>query len=267
MQENCHKIKFKKNILLFMLIALLLFTALACKRGPEKFSHPLELVALLHEDTKKVDEVPIFTCDIRIPQIKESQKQEYLVKINDFYMEMFNHTVEVECKESANETEAIYLEYLEEMANSNEDYVFAPSPYSLDTDFTVNYNDRGYLSISIMESYYWGGAHPISFVESQNFDINTSQMLTLGKLFKQDEASALDLVLDIIAQQIKEIGIEELYLFDDVFDYLRESFYEEDFYIDGQDLVLYFQNYAIAPYAAGFPEFRIPLEELPYFNK
>lgn len=267
MQERASLVKSKNIVFLITLILILLFTGTACKRGPEKAAKPLELVALLHQDSKKVEEVTVFTCDIRIPQIKETNKTEYLVKINDFYMDRFNQVVEIECKEAANETLTIYLDYLEGLENSSGDYSFGIAPYSIDKDFHVNYNDKGFLSLSIMESYYWGGAHPISFIDSQTFDINAGQMLTLGKLFKTDEASALNLILNKISQQIIEAGTEELYLFDEALEILHESFYEEDFFIDGQDLVLYFQSYAIAPYSSGFPEFRIPLEELPYFNK
>ena len=221
-------------------------------------------MALLHEESINYEnEGPeIYLCEIRIPQIKDPKNHESLIKINDFYMERFNHAAEVECREGMLQAEEDYLDHIESLG---EEYMYLP--YSLTEDYFVNYNDQGFLSISLMDSYYWGGAHGLSFLESHTFDVNLGQCLTLGKLFKMSEEEAIRFALDIMTEKVLAQGPEIEYLYENALDYLEESFYEQDFYIDGQDLVFYFQSYAIAPYASGFPEFRIPLEEVPYFVK
>ena len=46
--------------------------------------------------------------------------------------------------------------------------------------------------------------------------------------------------------------------FEDYSQLLRNNFHAENFYITPAGLVIYYQQYDIAPYASGIPEFVIP---------
>ncbi len=251
----------KKSKLVFFLIiaSLSFFTFSGCDRGPKKITEPLNIISINHDDVVKKEESVLIEYTIKYPQIKESGNHAGLIKINEYYKEQFNEMTEKDCQESKRMAEEDYQQAMEA------GYDFRN--HALGNSFEVTYNNNGLLSINNIEYRYWGGVHPNSFRESSFFDINNGQRLTLGKLFNKEDDKAFSYVLGEVRKQIEEIGIDELYLFEDALELLEESYYENDFYFDGENLVIYFQQYAIAPYAAGFPEFKIPIKDIPYFNK
>ena len=251
----------KKNnlILLFIIASLSLIIFSGCDRGPKKITEAIDIISINHDDVIKKDEAVLIEYTIKYPQIKEAGNHTGLVKINEFYKEQFNEMTEKDYQESKRMAEEDYQEAIEA------GYDFRN--HALGNDFEVTYNNDGLLSINNIEYTYWGGAHPNSFRESSFFDINTGQKLTLGKLLNKEEDKALKDVLAEVRKQIEEKGTDGFYLFEDAKELLEDSYYENDFYFDGENLVIYFQQYAIAPYAAGFPEFKIPKKDIPYLKK
>lgn len=244
------------SVLLLTILSLIFFSG--CDRGPKRIVDPLDIISLQHDEKLEKDGTLLIEYIIKFPQIKEPGTHEGMLKINEFYKKKFDDMTEkgtAEAKLLAEEDYQIAMEV---------DYEYRP--HALGSNYEVKYNNNGILSINLIEYTYWGGAHPNSFMESGLFDINTGQKLSLGRLFGLDEIQAKEKIVAEVRKQIQETGTEEIYLYDDFYEYLEESFFEEDFYFDGENLVVYFQQYAIAPYAAGFPEFKIPAKEIPYFK-
>ena len=250
------KRKTSLGILLIITLGILFFSG--CDRGPQKKVDPLDIISLQQEEELKNEGILLLDYAAKYPQIKEAGNDPCLVKINDYYKTKFNDMNEqalMEAKKMASE---------DFLAAKEGEYEFRP--HGLGNTYEVTYNDKGLLSINLHEYTYWGGAHPNSFKESALFDINTGQKITLEKLFKVDSEKAVEKVLSEIKRQIEEKGAFELFIYEDAIETLEEAYFEEDFYYDGKDVVFYFQQYAIAPYAAGFPEFRIPVKDIPYFQ-
>lgn len=245
------------KILIIISFVLLIFCG--CEKGPKAIREPINIISIQHDEVLKKEDTVLIEYKVRYPQIKEVANHGGLIKINDFYKNNFDEMLDRDCRESEQLAEEDYLAAIEG------DYEFFN--HSLGSSYDVEYNDKGLLSINLIEYTYWGGAHPNSFKESAFFDVNTGQKLTLGKLFKTDENSALEIVLKKVKRQIQGERWEELNLFEEAVNNLEEAYHHEDFYFDGENIVIYFQQYAIAPYAAGFPSFKIPIQQVPYFQK
>jgi hypothetical protein len=124
-------------------------------------------------------------------------------------------------------------------------------PYQCWTEFIVKLNDGRFLSLVTTFYSYTGGAHGFTIQKAINYDLKDKKFLTLDNVVKHPEA--VQIILDEVNCQI---GQDPEWFFQDQLpvDYLNE----EDFYPTAEGLVVFYQLYGIAPYAAGIQEFVIP---------
>ncbi|MFC4103325.1 stalk domain-containing protein [Paenibacillus xanthanilyticus] len=127
--------------------------------------------------------------------------------------------------------------------------------YSLtyDVNYTVTKNDGGLLSLHFDVYTYSGGAHGMYDLQSHTYDLKTGKELTLQEA-AGGNANYIAIVNEEIKRQIKATDLP-----------LIEPFTTIDadqrFYLRGDALVVYFGLYEYTPYAAGIPEFVIPLSK------
>ena len=126
------------------------------------------------------------------------------------------------------------------------------------TDITASYeiknNQRGILSLSIINYAFAGGAHGMTIIKSLTIDVETGKVYELKDLFKPN-SNYVKRLSDIIKRQIKERDIMTL----EEFKQIRP---DQDFYIADKSLVIYFQLYELTAYAYGFPYFPISVYEI-----
>lgn len=134
-------------------------------------------------------------------------------------------------------------------------------PYTVQTTYDVHYSNSSFLSLTIMYYEYTGGAHGISYKIPYNLNLKTGENITLEKLFKPS-TNYMQLINKEIQLQIDKknsvpgsIPITE-------FKTVNST---QPFYIDGSNLIIYFQPYEIGPYVLGIQEFPIPLSKLRHF--
>jgi len=118
--------------------------------------------------------------------------------------------------------------------------------------FEIKNNQRGILSILLIAMAEFGGAHPMTMAKSLTMDTTTGDIYTLNQLFKPGYKEIINAE---IRKQIKERDIPLLDGFKGISD-------DQDYYVADHTLVIYYQLYELAPYAAGFPYFPIPLYQL-----
>ena len=94
----------------------------------------------------------------------------------------------------------------------------------------------------------------MTYVGALNFDVTTGENKSLQSQFKPD-SDYVKRLSDLVAAQIKEREIPLL----DEFTGISP---DQNFYVVDNVLILYFDLYDIAPYAAGFPYFPIPLYQI-----
>ena len=120
-------------------------------------------------------------------------------------------------------------------------------------------NTGNVISILIKYYKYSGGAHGYYEYVPYNIDLRDGNNLTLKEIFKKD-VDYKEIIDKEIQNQIKELGKKEKDL-DKIYDFygIKEN---QKFYLEDGKIVIYFDLYDIAPYAAGIPEFPIIVDDI-----
>lgn len=143
-------------------------------------------------------------------------------------------------------TEAIALENNKDLLEKG----ISITPYEAITKYTIHHT-KDILSVVVNYYQYTGGAHGIYTLKPYNYDLKSGKRLALGDLFK----AGYD-YKTIINNEIKSaIAKEPEQYFVNEFNSIRD---DQEFYITDRGIIVYFQVYEIAPFAAGNPEFLIP---------
>jgi hypothetical protein len=143
-----------------------------------------------------------------------------------------------------------YKEAKDNFVNNNLDGV----KFEANTDFEVEKNTDSILSLKMRYYNYSGGAHGFYDDIAYNIDIRSGKFLELSDLFLE-QSNYKDILNNEIKSQIKSLESENkenlgIYQFNTI----KEN---QKYYFYGNNIVLYFDLYDIAPYAAGIPEFTI----------
>lgn len=162
-----------------------------------------------------------------------------------------------------NEQKALNLEkYAKEtlFAASKEQYDYNASHgypimvYELILQTTITYHQAPIISLYQDEYTFTGGAHGSTVRSSQNWNLDYQEQFTLSDVYNHDPNYIL-LLLKEIMRQIPEKGAE--FFFDDYCSLVVETFNPQQFYLTPSSVVVYFQQYDIAPYSTGIPTFEI----------
>lgn len=130
--------------------------------------------------------------------------------------------------------------------------------WSIEIDIEVINNDANYFSLRIDENAYLGGAHPNQHTSFLNYDIVTGQKVTLDQLIK--DTDRLRALAEQKFREAKKLPpganlSEAGYFFEE-----GEFTLTHNFGISQGNLLLYYNNYDIAPYALGPTLLELPLE-------
>lgn len=135
----------------------------------------------------------------------------------------------------------------------NKENGFPVMVYELVNAFDITYNDNFIVSLYMDKYEFTGGAHGNTIRSSQNWNLRTGRQLPLSYFYPNNPNYVVDILKSIISQ-IKENP--ENY-FDNYCELVLENFNLDNYYVTAQDVVIYFQQYDIAPYSSGIPTFNI----------
>ena len=132
------------------------------------------------------------------------------------------------------------------------------------TNFEVKKNSNNMLSIIVTYTKYSGGVHNEYENRGYNVYMPNGQFLNLSDLFK-DNVDYKSVINDEIRRQIEELVKKDpengqIYQFSTIKD-------NQKFYIQDDNLVIFFDLYEIAPYPAGIPEFKINIKTISHILK
>lgn len=152
-----------------------------------------------------------------------------------------------------------YEQSLKEAESFLEDFELDESNFVADASFEVKKNTSNTISILVKYYKYSGGAHGYYEYVPYNIDLRNGNNITLKEIFKP-EVDYKIIIDKEIENQIKELGEKEKDL-DKIYEFygIKEN---QKFYLDDGKIVIYFDLYDIAPYAAGIPEFPIIVENI-----
>lgn len=143
---------------------------------------------------------------------------------------------------------------LEEVAAADLGYSFTPC---MDVNFTPGRVDEEIISYYQDLYQYMGGAHGMTVRTSATIDAAAGAPLKLADFF----VSGYDYTAAINAEISRQIAADtETYYFETGSSTIAAD--ADNFYVTAQGLVFYYQQYELAPYAAGILEYAIPYELL-----
>lgn len=197
-------------------------------------------IKIIEKDiTKNLD---YFKEDIKMPQFSDGYDEK---KIN-----LINNVISKDILSKAEEAEKIAKKYFGE--EKTEKPLF---PYEVYSTYTSTEDNNQIFSLYNDYYEYLGGAHGMTTRTSYTVDKKRESLLTLKELFIEGYNYT-----DIINREIKaQINRNPDNYFDsgNIFKGISEN---QTFYIEDDDLVIYYQLYDIAPYVFGIPKFKIPLK-------
>ena len=182
------------------------------------------------------------TINVKIPQINGLDNKNVEKVINNKILDFTN----------------MWIKDVREIAD---EYYGAPNtvkpiyPYELTSKYTIKNQDK---ILSFYTEYYQftGGAHGITNIIAYNIDIKSGKELLLKDLFI--DGNTYKKIID------KEI-MNEINRNPDAYFSGKEGFIgikeNQQYYIDGDNITIYFDEYEIAPYVAGIPKFEIPIKK------
>lgn len=130
-----------------------------------------------------------------------------------------------------------------------------PDETDVTGDWEVRVNKNSVLSLRFqVDSYTEGAAHGMTLVKSLTFDLESGRVYQLKDMFKPG-VNYVRVLNGFIQRQIKEREIPIISEF-------RSISHDQDFYLTGEALVIYFQLYQYTPYAYGIPEFGLPYRNM-----
>ncbi|WBW97634.1 DUF3298 and DUF4163 domain-containing protein [Oceanirhabdus sp. W0125-5] len=130
------------------------------------------------------------------------------------------------------------------------------TPYIVSTDYEIKLNNESMLCILMGFYEYTGGAHGNYYYNSTTVDLSKDKDVTLSSLFKENFDYK-----DIVIKKIhKDIELDPESYFKNAKSLINNICDDTKFYIEKDNLVVYYDLYEIAPYSTGIPEFKIPLK-------
>lgn len=189
-------------------------------------------------------------------------------QINRFSLTDENDVAE-KINDKINEQVAVFFDFVsgefydqatDELANSSNDVPFRK--YDSVLNYQDTYNSNCVLSFYRDEYYFSGGAHGSTTRKSNTFNLNNSLQIPLRSFFKADWKET---ILNQILIQAKHIQEENPNIFfEDYENLIIKNFNAQNYYVSNKGIVIYFQQYDIAPYSTGIVEFTIPFDDVPY---
>ncbi|MEZ5037654.1 MAG: DUF4163 domain-containing protein [Chitinophagales bacterium] len=147
-------------------------------------------------------------------------------------------------------------------------------PWYNQTEINVLNNNSNIFSFRMALETYTGGAHGSHYVTYDNYDRKTNKLIKIEDVLKDINDKALLKIGEFYFKQIREIPQKESLQENGVFEagWLDENqkagfYFNDNFTIDKDNLIFYYNEYEVSSYAFGPTELKIPLGKIrPYLK-
>lgn len=173
------------------------------------------------------------------------QNRNGIKKFNDYNLKMALQTQQ----KAENE---LYKEAIE-LYKYNKENGYPQMMYELYREYQITLKQENAVSMYIDEYIFSGGAHGTTTRTSQTWNLMLGKMVELYELYPNEPYFLLDILRKINREISENI---EIY-FADPYPLVVEYFNPNSYYIDNGKVVIYFQQYDIAPYSSGIIEFTL----------
>ena len=265
----------KKYRLLALALGLLLLAA--CAKETPSPTEPAVTTTAPTVTTAPMTTVPATTTEaettVPAPQIEANEVHKSYVQQGTGIV-LANVSLSVPRDTGLHNIDAYYEQWLDDMTFyieqdlvSLEDYLADEDsgpfygPYEYDASFRVSRNDGVLLSIERDYYTFTGGAHGGTSYWGETYIVESGALLSASDLFAVPFDVAMGQVYLRILEQMDAEGLDGLYG-DDPEDCLKDGWDSRDFYFTETGVVFFWQEYAIAPYAAGPQIYELPYAEV-----
>lgn len=204
---------------------------------------------VIQQDMYYKDQI-IMKYTIKYPCFSSQHFQTFLDKLNSFYR---TRALMYERSNIMNLYQMAMVEYEYSVANN-----FPIRQFEAYVEYYITYNQNCAISLYFDQYEYAGGAHGLTIRNSDTWNLTKSKKIDLYELIP-NKTNVKDYVIDNISYQIEEeLNTGDSPYFEDYNKLVRDTFRVNNFYLTTEGVILYFQQYDIAPYSSGLPTFLIP---------
>lgn len=175
-----------------------------------------------------------------------------IVNDNNIFTRRFNMYNEQIAKDLQKKAEYELYKEAVELYKYNKQNNYPIMVYEIYRTYEVTLNTSKIISLYADEYIFSGGAHGNTIRTSQTWNINNSRMIRLYELYRNPY-----FILDILRQISVQINNEKDIYFEDACCLVIETFNPQSFYLTPNSIIIYFQQYDIAPYSSGIRTFNI----------
>ena len=191
------------------------------------------------------DGVIVLKYHIEYPQINGDMSQIGVINFN-----YYNRKLAFEIRNKA-ENE-LYKEAVQTY-KYNKENGYPVMVYEVYRNVTITLNGHNIVSLYADEYTFTGGAHGNTVRTSQTWNLEQGFMINLASLFPHNPYFLIDILKSINEQIAKEPDI----YFENACNLVLETFNPKSFYLSTNSIVIYFQQYDIAPYSSGIRTFNV----------
>ncbi|MGM0548980.1 MAG: DUF3298 and DUF4163 domain-containing protein [Bacillota bacterium] len=200
--------------------------------------------------------IPIFAVEIVSLPLAKTEKDLYQIEAKiPILMQMDRKEVQAKYNNLFRDNILDFVEYTIDLAQKNRvelaETDFPKREFVGKVDFDLK-NKEQILSIKFNYYQYTGGAHGNPYSLTYNIDLLTGKDVKLVDFLKRNNLNLIE-VENVIKTKINN-NPDNYFQAEYGFQNLAE---DQHYYLTENELVIYFQPYAIAPYSTGMPEFKI----------
>ncbi len=201
-------------------------------------------------DIMNYHDIPVLTYTIHYPFFTTTCSPAAAQSINKYYA--------FQAKKDEINSRTVLYHQAAQQAEYVQKNQFPFHSYEYYSSYQITCNQNCITSLYTDQYTYLGGAHGNTVRESHTWDFNTGSQLSLSDFFPNNP-SFTDYLFQGIEKQIAEqLKSSPSVYFDDYAALIRGNFNINGFYLRPDGIVIYYQQYDIAPYASGIPEFFFP---------
>lgn len=193
---------------------------------------------------------PIMKVSIKYPTFESQEFKLFTNFLNHHYFSKFVVN------------SAVHIQELYKMAQNDYDYAvknnFPVREYEYYLEYFITYNENCTISLYYDIYTYTAGAHGSTLRKSDTWILEKHQLMNVYDYIKDSNHYKVFLIDEIIKEIEKTANTDNFYYFDNYKELVEETFQKDNFYLIKEGIVIYFQQYDIAPYSTGIPTFLIP---------
>ncbi len=156
--------------------------------------------------------------------------------------------------------QSLYLRAVRALKTSNTgDIPFRP--YEAAISCSVTYNKNCTVSLYFDTYRYMGGAHGSTLRNSETWDLNSGRRIGMSRFFPASAPYKTLVIGKVTEQMISDIEKGIGAYFDDYEANAARYLNTSNFFLVPEGLMVYYQQYQLAPYSGGIPGFLLPFSD------